>query len=407
MNKLLEAIACFPTTYTGPITPDKIFGVGFVSSKLHDRYNWEKNKLERHKLLPQNYFKLIAECPPLIGFDKFWILAGIRDYIEAFKNPNPKDLTIYKFNTDYLVFAPVSRNVQENILTWLYQNRKLYDERAAVGGINCSSDDLFDFEKLFPVKVSNMDSISFVESTVLTQQQLDSTFYEKKMIYPIMALDPIRATFAAYCTMENTNFDYPIIWNNSCLEIYNIGYILSEDLRSEFNRVLAQITNVKFKKISGVPVGKKCFYCDGDWYAPEFDEVVTYTDFPISNPTFELFIDRDSALNTFKKLGYKYPESEPILTVIPVEYEYSNYYYKSSSGKKISILHVYGDYNSLIHQKLQTLSNTGYFLTKYAKNIHRNYPNLILSTPCFSHKLSSDPKILLQELQDVEPSPIG
>jgi hypothetical protein len=296
LKNLLGTLACFPTSYSGPQNPEARAGVDLLAGRLRDKYLWNKNRLQRNKVLIQNWYALIAEHARsgkyLIGFDCSWILAGIRDYILEFQEFSADQIDVHRFDDRYLVFAPVNVIQMEHISTWLYQNRQLFDIRSAVAVFNMPLEDILDFQYLHPVQISFLGKdICLIESSVLSQRQLCAAFFEERVLTHIAALDPIKATYAVHVTMENTNFEYPMAWD-AChqeLVIYHAGYIGTQDLQAEFLRVLTQIelTGVQFTEIPGhleavvtaTQTGNRCFACANRWYSsgtvPEFSESAT------------------------------------------------------------------------------------------------------------------------------------
>ena len=97
------------------------------------------------------------------------------------------------------MFAPVTPTQQERIFTYVYQDRKLFDVRSAVCVQGLEDPDyaeLRDFQYLYPVHISKFGDFTIIESTVLTQDQLEVAFYDQKMVYNIEGLDPIKSTYA-------------------------------------------------------------------------------------------------------------------------------------------------------------------------------------------------------------------
>jgi len=403
LKNVLGIIACFPTAYNGSLDPRAIAGVKLIAGRLGDTYNIDKNRLERLTCLDQNYFRLIAQQAEndfyLIAFDESWVLAAIRDYIELTKAFSPDQVKVYRFSKLHLVFAPVTAIQQEAILTWLYQNRKLFDARSAVCLFDYPAPDANDIQHLFPIGLSFLGTICIFESIVLSQEQLEAAITDLQMIYSIPGLDPIKATFAAHMAMENTNFDYPIEFSDDKLRIWSAGYLGSEDLKSEFLRCLDQIekTGTQF---STYLTGHRMFYCQGTWYQ------VSSQGNPVQPPENAtdlvrlLRTNREKALQIYQALGYSWSPSVESFD-IPVGYQTLDdgqeittvYYYKSTNGKRIDILAVNGPDNGLL-PTIQALSNQGYFLSQVAKAILKRYPKFILSSPTVVQNLPVDPTAL-------------
>ncbi len=441
LKNLLGLLACFPTsysglcpaqgsalgategcqTYSGLCPAQALAGVHLVAGMLKDHYDLDSNRLERRKNLPQAYYSLIAQQASkelyLIALDKSWVLAGIRDYINLFSPFKAEDLSIYRFDKWYMIFGPVSAQTQEKIFTWIYQNRKMFDARSSV-----ATQRKTDFELIYPVESSKFAGFTLYESTILNQDQLEAAFDENKMVYKIDGLSHLKAAYASYLTMENTNFNYPIVWNNDRLEIWNAGYIGSEDIRLEWIRVLGQIetSGIIFTRLdsSGEAVlasqvtGAKTFYTSGNWYGAFTQDTPWLSKGPadMKNLLIDLvfplstFHGRTGAIRECNSMGYS-TDDDPFLFDIPIGYQTltdgSNintiYYYNTTSGMKIEFLTLPGT-NSLDRQQtVQALVNRGQFLNPVAKSLSKRYPTIIFGyPPVFPDFLKDDLKLNLE-----------
>lgn len=408
LRTVLDMIKCFPSSYDGPLGPQALAGVKFVARQLGDIYNPQLNKTRR--ILNQDYFTLISTMASkekyLIAFDETWVLGGIRNYNDTFKVFNIDQVDVYRFNKTFMVFAPVSAIVQEHILMWLYQNWKLFNGKSCIANFEQSPYYADDFRMLFPVNVEYVGNICLIESTLLSQKQLEAAYYETKMIYRIEGLNMVKATYAVFMTMWNTNFEYPMSWTTDQLSIWNAGYIGSEDLKAEFMRCLLDIEkgNIIFEEIPG-PIEAatvtrqlwvRTFPCESVWYGAftsnirlnqvDFNEMIPYTDIPYDIVN-GLLTDKSRTLRVLKMLGYSFTP-DPIEVSIPIGYQtiqinssdiITTYYYVSTHGQRVDVYTISGYNNPRILLRLQDLSNKGYFLSPKAAAIIRRYPKLVLS----------------------------
>lgn len=405
LANVLGMITCFPTSYEGSKDPRAIAGVKLVAAFLGDRYDMEGNKLERKKSLEQGYFQLIAQQAEkdffLVAFDESWVFAGLRNFPKIVHQ-----LQVSRFNKLYMVFAQVTRVEQEEILTWLYQNEKLFNPLSAVGFPDYSLPEINDIQHLFPIEVSFLGNICLFESSLLDQDQIEKAVSELQMSYRIQGLDPIKATFAAHLTMENTNFNYPIEWDSGVLRIWSAGYLGSEDCKFEFLRCLDQIetSNLFFTEIPQpiISGGRgKQFYTEYRWYGVS-SEKTSWEGDPLQGEEDLLWRLRqnqpeiwNSAIRGYQALGYSWtPEIEtydlPIgFQTIETEGQIlTTYYYQSTQGKKIDVAALNGGDEGR-HSQIQELSNQGFFLPQVVKSIFKRYPNFILSSPTLSRNLPS------------------
>lgn len=264
IGKFANLVSCFPKEYKGIKNPMTTQSVKFVLSKY-----------TLSEYLPHNYLTVIANEAKdkryLIAFDKSWVIMGLQDYITERGPIN--NLIFHRFNDLIMVFAKVTFEEQERILTWLYQNIQLWAWNKSIAVFGLSKYKLKDIQHLYPVSITEFNNSHIIKSEILNEDQLNACL-DLKTVYNIQGLDTIKATYATMLCMENTNYMYPMSWTKDTLTIWYAGYIGSEDLKMEFLRVLNQLLNVKFMEVDSYldaiatsTIHKaKAFYSSGKWY---------------------------------------------------------------------------------------------------------------------------------------------
>lgn len=362
---------------------------------------------------------------------------------------NINDLTIYPFQDDaltnddgsptecYMIFAPVSRDEAEKIYLYCYRDIQLYTDIAYVTVKDLALELARDFQYLFPVDVKTIGNYVVFSTDKINRDQFERTYKTGELGFSFPRLDDFTGAYGSYLLAESLYFQFPIRWENNMLYIGMCGYIQAQDIIENFANILndLQRENPFYKILPNYVTATylaqttnyKCFYYQGKYYAAmnidqeistisdnrsndekEFDE--TYVEMLM--PLIAVCQERTSedARKYLRSLGYDINpnpddyQNKIILGHRTIELNgklTTNYYYRSTHGRELSIHQINGPHDDEIKQKLQSLFQRGYFFTQKTINLMRGYPDFIPSSQPINRQLSSNPKELLTELDNL------
>lgn len=278
-NILISSTKQYPAVYTGKITPISLYGCRYLASRLNDIYDEENNRLVKNKFLELPYFDLISSMSNsnkiLLWLGPSWFLAGLKTYIE--RGENLPDLEIFNLPQPmgYMIFLELD---SIDMADQLYQEINLefntYDDFNYRAVENVSLIKALDLKQLFPLDFFILGKYTIFASDQLNDRQMEHAINHYRLIMGISKVDKFIGTFAAYLTMEQTNYLYPIKWTGNELWIDYSGYVYGQKL---YNLWIDNLTNIisTNNNIKYVPVSKeraayngkyKAIWIDGIYY---------------------------------------------------------------------------------------------------------------------------------------------
>ena len=446
---LAETIRRYSSQYVGKISPYSVRGCQLLASKLKDSYDLSTNALTRNRTLSHNYMGTIAKEAEsqrtLLAFDHSWILAGIAKYIDekaSYEMDRPirlrekmaslqgsgwtevsdpkgedlslQDLTIYRFEDLFMVFAPVSLTESGKVLVYLKRNIKLYDSNAYIAVKDMPLENALDLKYLFPLEIGFAGNYVLISSDQMTQQQLEKIHNFGEMEFSFPGLDELRGAYGTYLLSEALFYEFSIRWEDRKLYVGLAGYIQAKDISEHFGTIMVEVNQEveRFDKYlnyeSAVAICQqsncKGFYYLGNYYvaigpkmqpteqavkstiqmerAEQVEQIEAMDPLraaihPTLNPIAKRYL---------KQLGYiTAPNPQPLIFNLNLGYRtyeivgepFTSYYYKSSYDAELEIYEGEGYHQESVQSRLTEMLNSGQFFTQKIKNIMRGYPGFI------------------------------
>jgi hypothetical protein len=359
------------------------------------------------------------------------------------ENITLNDLTIYPFQDDaftgecYMIFAPVSRDEAERIFLYLYRDVQLYTDTAYLTIKDLPLQIARDFQYLFPVDLRVIGNYVVLSSDQITRDQLEWIYKFGEIAFSFPRLDDLTGAYGSYLLAEALYFQFPIRWENNVLYVGMCGYIQAKDIIENFGYILndLQRENPFYKVLPNYVTAKnlaqtsniKCFYYQGRYYAALPSDIMVPTITEDQSPDEKQFDETriemlmpllavtqertsEDARKYLKSLGYDInPNPDPYENKIILGYRTielngeftTDYYYRSTHGRELSIHQIDGPHDVEIRRKLQYLFQRGYFFTQKTLNIIRGYPDFIPSFQPIHRQLSPNPKVLTVQLDNL------
>jgi hypothetical protein len=451
IQQMLSYIKLYEAKYIGKITSTSDYSCQLVAAFLKDRYDIDNKRLVKNTFVENDYFGIISfeanKGNTLVAIDKNWILAAINKYItdeltygmedtvvlrEKIATYNSgwdqdpflggqklsiNDLTIYSFQDNLMIFAPINKEEATKIYLYLYRDATFFTNTRYLTLKDVAINKIKDFEYLFPVNVDYLQNYVIFSTDQMTLEDLEHIYYFEEIPFKFPGLDDLIGAFATYLLAEKTFFQYSFRWEENTLYIGLCGYIQALDLLEIFKQTLNEVQKESpyYKELSNYVTAvevasqtdSKCFRHNGIYYAALYKDItIPNVDNHNAEPTYPLMnINREY----LQSLGYDTSSPEPYFNNLKlgfITYEIEGvistvYHYSSTNRKEVDLHEVNGGNSENVRLRLELLLQKGFFFTQKVKNIIKGYPGFIPSNPPISRQLSKDPSILIKELDNL------
>ena len=221
-NKLLDNIVEYPAIYKGDLNEISLYGCRFVANRFNDIFDEESKKLVMTETLKLPYLDLVHDKAEknkiLVWFGPSWFLAGLKVYYQ--EDENLPNFEIFNTQDGYLIFTEFINTEDaveiaaeaDELFSNINLQFNLYDDFNYRAVENYTIEQALDVKQLFPLDFFKLGNYLVFASNELSDKQLEYAVKYYRFIKGVSRVDVLIGTFAAYLTMEQTDYLHPIKW---------------------------------------------------------------------------------------------------------------------------------------------------------------------------------------------------
>lgn len=392
LSAVLEnSLKKYKVTYNGILNEYSLHSCNILSSRFNDIYNKKAGKLVITKELNYPYMEtietMISKKKTLIWFGPACFLVGIKSYTMDCIADNFKGLEILETPDGHMVFCEIENvDIAERLYNDFNLKFKTYDEYNYCAFKNINEDKAKDCSRLFLLEYFTIDKHTVFCSNILNDRQIENAVKFYRYIKGVSRIDIFIGTYAAYLTMEQTNYIYPIFWTGNELWIDYSGLEFGEKI---YNLWMDNITFIiKNGVIDYIKVNKKIAIQNKENYKSIWINGIYYLVVPKNNAMDSK--DLEKIASTYSEISESKPKMDELQLIgynrqqggDEPKWSYPTLIVNSDGS--VSYPTTYGNNYEIAKKMDDEVINkylNNYFFTAAAIGIINSYTNFIPSIP--------------------------